>query len=91
MKASALLLALAAAAARAASLSGAAPGKYIIEVAHASDIPAAKRAATTPHAAVYDALRARGTPFTVDREFNTADVFVGAAVTVDVRMAPFRA
>ncbi|OCH84198.1 subtilisin-like protease [Obba rivulosa] len=59
------------------------PNRFIIEVDSISDIPT--RRSLDPRAAhetLYDSLRRRGVGFTVDKEFNSQELFVGAAVTL---------
>ena len=63
------------------------PGKYIIEVEHASDLPAVKQG--DAHAAVYDALAKRGIGFRVNREFKQEGLFLGASVELQVRHGTF--
>lgn len=57
------------------------PGHYVVELAH----PGGLRRSEAPHAAVFASLRARGVPIEVKKEFNVADIFVGASVVVAVR------
>lgn len=64
------------------SSSNVVPGKFIIEVSEASEIPS-KRGLESVHEAVYAELRRRRVAFTVNKQFNSAGLFTGAAVTLD--------
>ncbi|KAF8521827.1 subtilisin-like protease [Gautieria morchelliformis] len=57
------------------------PNRFIVELDSVSDLPGKRNV----HDAFYSALEKRaGGSFTVDRQFNTANVFVGAAISVSV-------
>ncbi|PPR04383.1 hypothetical protein CVT26_004221 [Gymnopilus dilepis] len=58
------------------------PNQFIIEVAQLSDIPT-KRSFTRSLDAVYATLQERGVSFDVTKEFDSAGLFVGAAVTLN--------
>lgn len=57
------------------------PNRYIVTLASPGGL---RREA--PHAAVYESLRRRDVAFTVEKEYDTADIFIGAAVTLSVRL-----
>ncbi|KAF6763347.1 pyrolysin [Ephemerocybe angulata] len=57
------------------------PNRFIIEIDTAANIPS-KRSFERRHDAIYSALRERGIKLKVDREFDSADLFTGAAVTL---------
>ncbi|CAA7260648.1 unnamed protein product [Cyclocybe aegerita] len=58
------------------------PSKFIIEVDELSDIPT-KRSFERSLDAVYATLQERDVAFDIDREFDSAGLFVGAALTVN--------
>lgn len=60
------------------------PNRYVVELAPGTGL---RREA--PHAAVYERLRARGVPMNVDKEYNVAEIFVGASVTLGVQSLGF--
>ncbi|EDR11679.1 pyrolysin [Laccaria bicolor S238N-H82] len=57
------------------------PNKFIVEVDVLSNIPN-KRSFTRSLDAVYDLLKSRDVSFQVDKEYDSPDLFVGAALTV---------
>ncbi|TFK44150.1 pyrolysin [Crucibulum laeve] len=56
--------------------------KFIVEVDTLADIPT-KRSLETSHEFLYRSLRERAVVFEVDKEFNSAGLFVGAALTLN--------
>ena len=64
------------------------PTRFIIELENTPDATG-KRAPGSLHARVYESLRQRDIPFTVDKEFDAKGLFVGAAVTISVRLCIF--
>ncbi|KAK0462601.1 subtilisin-like protease [Desarmillaria tabescens] len=57
--------------------------KFIIEVDDASQIPTKRSLkGASPHEILYAYLEERDVSYEVDKEYNTADIFVGAAVTL---------
>ncbi|KAF9028989.1 subtilisin-like protease [Hymenopellis radicata] len=58
-----------------------APNKFIVEL-ESTDSLNGKRS-VSPHARLYESLHERDVGFKIDREFNAADIFVGAALTLD--------
>ncbi|KAF5371300.1 hypothetical protein D9758_004263 [Tetrapyrgos nigripes] len=58
-----------------------ASNRFIVEVDTAADIPS-KRDSASLHERLYESIRARDIGFQVDKEFNEAGVFVGAALTL---------
>lgn len=64
------------------------PTRFIIELENTPDA-SGKRASGSIHARIYESLRQRDVPFTVDKEFDAEGLFIGAAVTLSVRFYIF--
>ncbi|KAI0779500.1 subtilisin-like protease [Fomes fomentarius] len=60
------------------------PNKFIVEVENANDIPGKRDLDTrSAHEIVYDSLRKRDLGFTVEKEFDEPDLFIGSVLTLD--------